>query len=210
MALPYQTQFVDGFWNREWRVNGVWNDTLREVARAAGGQWQISPEAYPNPTDTQGLMADLLVQQIVANPLGTFSLSVPIILYEGKGKPTVGGADWVAVREQLELWCYRQRVNNPDPIWVIGVIGNGIKFWMYSSRSIQYNNPANPTNSCMVPFEWNLAAGAAAWNWNALGNTADAGASYGYARGEIAPMLQFMFTHPRAAGMLPPAAGRAW
>ncbi|RMZ90038.1 hypothetical protein DV736_g2746, partial [Chaetothyriales sp. CBS 134916] len=147
MASPY-TAYGAAFWAVEYRVNGVWNTLLHRfwAVGDAIGTHIISPEAYPRPELTRGLMADLLVSTLKAGPgpagAATATLSEPVVVYEGKGS---NGDTWDQLEDQLESWCSESARLAPFRAWLIGTRGSMVRFYYWADA--------------LVSQQWNAARG---------------------------------------------------
>ena len=135
MSSPY-AGYGTAFFSVEYRVNGIWNNLLSQFYKtgAANHDFLISPEAYPKPDDTKGLKADLLVSLLLSGASG-FSISMPILVYEGKG---ANGDSFPDIMDQLEKWLAEAALVSPFDCWAIGARGSEVAFLVWQGEKIQW------------------------------------------------------------------------
>src|SRR3954465_8916496 len=129
MASPFAA-YGHNFFSVEYRVNGLWLSLISQLfpPGIVAGQYLIQPEAYPQPEDTSGLRADLLVSRLAVDH-GAMTLSKPVLLFEGKGS---NGDAWdgkKGIDKQLENWLAEagKGTGNQFNCWVIGARGAEVK-----------------------------------------------------------------------------------
>ncbi|OAG08423.1 uncharacterized protein CC84DRAFT_1214920 [Paraphaeosphaeria sporulosa] len=137
MSSPY-ANYGTAFFGVEYRVNGLWNNLLSQFYKtgAADKDFIISPEAYPKPDDTKGLKADLLVSSLISKGSG-FSISTPMLVYEGKG---ANGDSFPDIMDQLENWLAEAALLKPFDCWAIGTRGSQVAFLVWQQDTIQWLN----------------------------------------------------------------------
>lgn len=212
MAL--QRMYAPQFFEREWKVSGLWNSILAELIQAwmvestdPSLAWQISPEAYPNAFDTQSNRADLLVSLLYHTDEEPWNaVDRPVITFEAKkggGMPALPSL-WQSVRTQLEAWCnLADGVGRGFPCWAIGAVGYEVKFWIFTGSIMSYNR----SGSRMVPVECDRWVGPyLRWSneW-VNGDTPDEGTVYDYNSEQAATIVKYMLDHPFAMGLVHPS-----
>jgi len=145
---PY-ARYGTAFFGVEYRVNGIWNNLLSQFYKTGAGNndFLISPEAYPKPSDTKGLKADLLVSKIVGGT-SSFSISTPVLVYEGKG---ANGDSFPEIMDQLEKWLAEAALLGRFDCWAIGARGSEVAFLVWQGDKIQWlkwdgSKPASVTS----------------------------------------------------------------
>ncbi|KAK6359107.1 hypothetical protein TWF696_000274 [Orbilia brochopaga] len=219
MALA--RNYAISFFDREWRVSGLWNEALhdattRNVAAAVGPPiiWQISSEAFADQDQTQANRADLLISKLGTNPAGFWGVvNNPVLCFEAKKGPAPANANstqWRDVRKQIETWCDQSSgVDQGNPCWAVGAIGNFVKFWIYTTSIVGVANQNQ--KSRMVPVTWdataNGGAGAPRLMWTApdwrTANNMDQYAALNYNDPVVPHILDWMLRHKWAEGGIP-------